>query len=498
MKRKLSILLAILLSMGSLASFSACELGEIDFLNSLLESSSEEAGTGDEEATDEEDSSEESTPESSESNTPPQEEEEEEQDPPSVLGGVDFTIPAVNKQYGYTALALEANGTKMQSLYQQIYNVCVAFSNSNTDVVPNEGGYRLDTVSILHYGLSSEEAVAVWATVRNDYPEFWWLKNSISYSSASLFMEIDGAYALASTRQTIDTALKNSALDCAQYISATDSEAERALAIYEYLSANYSYAYDTSGAPSSETWAHNLVGGALYKKGVCETYAKTYEWFCELFGLECTVVDGYGVTTSGSENHAWNAVRVDGRWFGVDATWSNVTDQNGNVYVSREWFGMGKTEFESSHIVRYTQNYGANYQVLAPTLSENYLCPVYYGIKGRTKTFAPTIDHALVQMTDGTAHYEIELYPESDVLKNATRKLYPAGATFISKATPKVAQIDLIGRYVFINATQYWESKLIFPDTLTLQCDLTLVDLQTENDGNIVANGYQYVKKFTK
>ena len=505
MKRKLCVLLAVLLATGSVTSFSACELGEIDFLNSLIESASEEldidsSNSSDEQSSpdDEEKDEEQKPPVSPDSSTEKEEEKEEEEQKPSVINGVDFTLPAVNTQYGYIMLGREQNGTKMQSLYQQIYAICADFAKSDTNVVAKEGKYQLDTVAMLHLGLSTSEAVATWATVRNDYPQFWWLKNIISYSTASMFMEIEAEYALASTRKQYDQKLQALALDCAKYISAQDSEVERALTIYEYLSANFSYAYDAYGRPSTDAWAHNLLGGALYKQGVCETYAKTYDWFCQLFGLECTVVDGLGVTSSGSENHAWNAVRVDGAWYGVDATWSNVTDQNDNEYISRQYFGVGKTEFEKSHIASYTQNYGVNYQVQAPTLSGNYLCPVYYGKKGQRKTLANSIDHALVQMTDESAHYEVELYPETDIIRSSARKLYPAGATFISLTLPKVAQIDFIGRHVFVNATQYWESILTLPKTLTLQCNLTVKDLKVENEQNIIKNGYQYMKKFTK
>jgi transglutaminase-like putative cysteine protease len=63
------------------------------------------------------------------------------------------------------------------------------------------------------------------------------------------------------------------------------------------------------------------------RKGVCEGYAVLFQSLCQLAGLEAVIVRGYckgyghyrGEPVS--TNHAWNAVRIDGRWHLVDATW---------------------------------------------------------------------------------------------------------------------------------------------------------------------------------
>ena len=60
------------------------------------------------------------------------------------------------------------------------------------------------------------------------------------------------------------------------------------------------------------------------KKGVCEDYSYLYKKMCDIAGLECIVVTGLTKHLSAKVSnigHAWNAVRIDGQWRLLDATW---------------------------------------------------------------------------------------------------------------------------------------------------------------------------------
>jgi hypothetical protein len=75
------------------------------------------------------------------------------------------------------------------------------------------------------------------------------------------------------------------------------------------------------------------------------------------YGIPCMIITGVGVTTNGTEAHAWNAVRMeDGKWYCVDVTWD---DQASKIYY--DFFLVGGTTvpkhfqalaFSDSHQVR--------------------------------------------------------------------------------------------------------------------------------------------------
>jgi transglutaminase/protease-like cytokinesis protein 3 len=65
-----------------------------------------------------------------------------------------------------------------------------------------------------------------------------------------------------------------------------------------------------------------------HKKGVCQNYALTFQSLCQAVDIECEFIGGWSRTNPSSigklgERHAWNAVRLDGKWEYVDPTYGS-------------------------------------------------------------------------------------------------------------------------------------------------------------------------------
>lgn len=62
---------------------------------------------------------------------------------------------------------------------------------------------------------------------------------------------------------------------------------------------------------------------------VCTGYAWLTKAMADMAGIECIIVDGYARTVranvggQGMVNHSWNAVKLDGKWYLCDPTWSS-------------------------------------------------------------------------------------------------------------------------------------------------------------------------------
>jgi hypothetical protein len=88
-----------------------------------------------------------------------------------------------------------------------------------------------------------------------------------------------------------------------------------------------------------------IVMEALLKKHrtVCTGYAYLIRELALHAGLSCVMIDGYGRTSQANvggdakPNHSWNAVRLNGKWYLCDATWSSGA------------IDMGKREFSKSY-----------------------------------------------------------------------------------------------------------------------------------------------------
>jgi hypothetical protein len=87
---------------------------------------------------------------------------------------------------------------------------------------------------------------------------------------------------------------------------------------------NYSSYYSSNGAGKT-----NFKKMLRYKAGICLDYACLMDTLCKLSGIENTTIYGYvkdeifDVADSiYVDNHAWNAVKLDGKWYVYDVTFA--------------------------------------------------------------------------------------------------------------------------------------------------------------------------------
>lgn len=109
------------------------------------------------------------------------------------------------------------------------------------------------------------------------------------------------------------------------------TELEKARAIFRWVTHNI--AYDADAFFSRRFRDARATPDSVLKsrRGVCDGYARIYEGLAKAAGLEVVRVSGYakgfgyetGDQIPKESNHAWNAVKVGGRWILLDTTWGS-------------------------------------------------------------------------------------------------------------------------------------------------------------------------------
>ena len=96
------------------------------------------------------------------------------------------------------------------------------------------------------------------------------------------------------------------------------TEAEKELAVHDFILENVRY--DKLKKP----YSHEILGPMTQGVGVCEGIAKTVKALCDQLGLWCIVALSEADPARGIKyRHAWNVVRVGGRYYHLDATFDN-------------------------------------------------------------------------------------------------------------------------------------------------------------------------------
>ena len=147
---------------------------------------------------------------------------------------------------------------------------------------------------------------------------------------------------------------------------------------YQDIKMVHDYLVDTISYDSSlsKPYIYNIYGALVEKLCVCEGYARSMKYLLDSLDIPCTIVIGKGTNSEGqTENHAWNYVQVDGKWYAIDATWDDpVIIGNGtlNGAYKYQYFLKGSNEISKDHTPSSTFTDGGK-EFTYPVLSfENY------------------------------------------------------------------------------------------------------------------------------
>ena len=118
--------------------------------------------------------------------------------------------------------------------------------------------------------------------------------------------------------------------------------------VHNYLVDNISY-----DSTISHENIYNIYGALVNGEAVCEGYARSFKYLMDGLGIPCVLVIGTGTNSEGqTEDHAWNYVEVDGKWYAVDTTWDDpIIKGNGTIpsNVKYKYFLKGEQEFNKDH-----------------------------------------------------------------------------------------------------------------------------------------------------
>ena len=119
----------------------------------------------------------------------------------------------------------------------------------------------------------------------------------------------------------------------AKIITSGMGEFEKVKAIHDYLVMNVDYDYQNYLNDTIPMDSHKAIGALKNKIAVCDGYSYAFQLLCLKAGVSCELVTGVA-TESGTNKqigHAWNQVKIDGKWYNMDVTWDDPATVNGEI-----------------------------------------------------------------------------------------------------------------------------------------------------------------------
>ena len=187
-------------------------------------------------------------------------------------------------------------------------------------------------------------------SIIDSHPEFISLSGGYTYwTSGSSITKIQFTYLTNAKeeQQELDAALQEvkSKIDTSGM-----SDEEIVLAYHEYLTSTVAYAYeDYFNGTIAANHGYDMYGALVKHSCVCQGYAETMFYLLREAGLSCAIASSENI------NHAWNIVKIHGKWYHIDATWDDpVWDMPGRSY--HDYFLVSFDTMNKNTLINHTKD----------------------------------------------------------------------------------------------------------------------------------------------
>lgn len=102
----------------------------------------------------------------------------------------------------------------------------------------------------------------------------------------------------------------------------------------------------------------SVYGALVEKRGVCESYARTFKYIIDELGIGNVLITGTSTNNNGvTEDHMWNYVQLNGNWYAIDVTWDDPIVVGGGTLsddIKHRYFLVGSKDLFKNHTEKFT------------------------------------------------------------------------------------------------------------------------------------------------
>lgn len=245
-----------------------------------------------------------------------------------------FEMP---EYYGKSVLRGFDNSNALLFVYDKIASSMDDINN----IIEDGTDYKIEIdISEDGYAVTPAELKTVIDVYTRDYTGHFWFNKRYGYSG---YLNSENTEIITKIYMYCYADREETALAKQKYDSAADKliagitpdmpEFERELILHDRLAGHIAY--------EDGDYVHDAYGALVNGKAVCEGYAKAFQYLLQKVGIQSFMATGIG----NGGKHAWNIVRIDGKYYNVDLTWD---DQESDTFHA--YFNLTDERIKEDHI----------------------------------------------------------------------------------------------------------------------------------------------------
>lgn len=193
--------------------------------------------------------------------------------------------------------------------------------------------------------LTPRELADIYFMVRMDHPEIFYTNRfTYRFYENALNVEMVPEYIfdkkkIKDHRQAMESRIAKLARQAEKL-----PEKEKFLYVHDFICQNVTY------DKLKKAYSHEIIGPLGTGVGVCEGIAKTVKALCDKLGLWCIIA----LCDNNPEKkikyrHTWNVIRVDGKYYHMDATFDNSLGKKDLGLIRYDYFKLPDQQIRRDH-----------------------------------------------------------------------------------------------------------------------------------------------------
>lgn len=250
-------------------------------------------------------------------------------------------VQAAELRYGKTVISQMPNSSSLSYLYERLAETCKQDNPQNI------------TIDTSKYKLTSKELLNVYHIFLADYPEYFWLSGGCSYSNDNVTSFVDLVipdYSVKGAKLSEQKKVFEAKVNSLTQGLNGKSDYEKSLILHDRLAQTTEYTLQCNNH-------QNAYGALVEGKAVCAGYSKAYQHLLHKVGIPawCVVGTSEDPVSHQLQNHEWNLLSLDGKWYYSDVTWDDQED-----YLFYAYFNITTKQMQQNHTVTEFSEYLPN------------------------------------------------------------------------------------------------------------------------------------------
>ena len=209
--------------------------------------------------------------------------------------------------------------------------------------------------------ISNDDVKEALAHLPSDHPEIFWLGKRYSAVTVTEGSKVSLGFLEGLEEEDIPemAAKLDEKVDEIIAGAPSGSDYDKILYVHDYIDDNTKYDY--KGANSDKPGlCHTSYGCLVDGLAVCEGYSEAFTLIMNRLGIESGICTG--------SNHAWNYVKLDGKYYWIDTTWDDMESYASDYQAQHIYFLVNSDLLLRSRELNWTQGYFPD----CTSMDENY------------------------------------------------------------------------------------------------------------------------------